>query len=557
MDKYKYHGKSYEGFETLIDPVKKSFRLQKRIFSALLILHTAFFIGVICYTYDDYTIRSSFQWLLCKGISVFFPYTPMSFMEPDGKMIIISAQDIYENSNLSSFAQYYLIQMLINFGCCAIIYLTFPFLLVWARKRSRKLSHKRYLSGANLTSSKKFKKIVRKKKDKVSIPCGKIKIPERVESKHCLMMGVTDSARSTFICQLINHLKKRNDKIIVYDSGGQYLSRFYNPETDFIFNPVDKRTIGWSLINEIDSKQDHDAITSCLLSDIKSPEMKEIAKSVYSGIFSSCIHNKKIKNSDIYKLVSGDFPSISQELKDVKEATEGYRHISDPSSRHAMSVFSIVSQYAKCFEYMTYNDGPFRIKQWLKQPGGIIFVSTDLNSHDKLMPVLTLFLDLLCQRLLALPEQLKHPVYYILDDFVSLKRKNYLLRMLLASASKGGRVFLGCQDFDQIDNLYTRDARHLMVNNCGNHLFFRVTNPLSAKICSEIIGETEFFESGRTLTGTSPQMQKKREPLVFPTDIMNMGINQALVRFSGYDPLMTTFPEKSYKEKVLPLIRKS
>ncbi|MBF0451287.1 MAG: type IV secretion system DNA-binding domain-containing protein [Candidatus Magnetomorum sp.] len=556
MEKFTYRGKSYEGFDTLIDPVKKSFKLQARVFIALLILQTALFIVVTWYSYDEYTIRASTQWLLCKGICSFFPYTPVYFMEPDRTMITISAQEIVYNSQLSTFAKFYLLQMLKTFGYCSVLYICYPFFLVWARKRSRKLSNKRYLSGANLLTSDQFKKIVRKKKDKTSIPCGKIQMPTSVESKHCLMLGVSDSARSTFVCQLIHHLKKRNDKTIIYDSGGQYLSRFYNPETDLIFNPVDKRTVGWSLINEIDSRMDTDAITSCLLSDVNNMEMKEIAKSVFSSIFSACMYRKKIQNADIYRILSGDFPSISKELEDIEEAKEGFRHISEPSSRHAMSVFSTVTQYAKCFEFMTYNDGQFRMKHWLRQPGGMIFVSSDLNAHDKLMPVLTLFLDLLCQRLLSSPEKLSHPVFYILDDFVSLKKKNYLLRMLLASASKGGRVFLGCQDFEQIDQLYTRDTRQMIVNNCGNHLFFRVTNPLSARICSEMIGETEFIESGKTLTGTSHQMQKKREPLIFSTDIMNMPVNQAVVRFSGYDSLMTSFSDNPFKPITVPLMRK-
>jgi len=369
------------------------------------------------------------------------------------------------------------------------------------------------------------------------------------------MMGV-ESARELFVCQLIQHLKKNNQKIIVYDPSGTYLSKFYNPETDYIFNPIDKRTLGWSVINEIESSLDSDAIASCLLSDSSNAEMKANVKSVYSGIFSACIHNKKTRNTDIYDLLCSDFPSISQSLKDIDGAKKGYRHISDPSSRHAMSVFSVVSQYAKCFEYMSYNDGPFKIKQWLKQPGGSIFVSSELNSHDKLTPVLTLFLDLLCQRLLSLSEKLNHSIYYILNDFISLKRKNYLIRMLLASGTKGGKIFLGCKDFDQVDNVYTRDNRHMIVNNCGNYIFFRNPNPLSAKICSEIIGETEFFESGKTLTGTSQQLQKKREPLVFATDFMNMDTAKAVVRFSGYDPLITTFPQNSFIEKTSPFIRK-
>ena len=445
--------------------------------------------------------------------------------------------------------------MLFIFGYCAIIYLTAPLFVMWARKRSRQLSDKLYMSGANLISPKHFNAMVKKKKDKLNIPCGKIRMPVSSESKHCLMMGL-GSARDAFVCQLIHHLKKNNQKTIVYDPSGTYLSRFYNPETDYIFNPIDNRTLGWSLINEIESGLDSDAFTSSLLSDVRNAEIKENVKSIYSGIFAACKKRKKTTNLDIYKLLSEDFKTISQALEDVDDAKEGYRLISDHSSREARSLFSVVSQYTKSFEYLKDNDGSFQTRQWLKQPGGTIFISSDLNSHDKLVPGLTLFIDLLCQRLLTFSEKTTHSVYYILNDFISLKRKNYLLRMLMTSGSKGARIFLGCNDFVQIDDLYTRDYRHMIVNNCGNYIFFKITNPLTAKICSEIIGETEFVESGKTLTGTSQHLQKKREPLVFETDFMNMDTQKAVVRFSGYDPLITSFPKDSFSEKTVPFIRK-
>ena len=556
MDKYKYHGKSYEGFETLAEPVKKSFHYQIRILCAFMIFHFILYISSLVYFYDNYTIRTSFHWLFCKGVSVFFPYAPMLYIQPDGTELIVNAKEISTNQKLSTFANYYLWEMLYLFRNCGIIYLPYLIIIIWARKRSRKLSNKKFVSGANLISSKQFKRKVRKKKDKLNIPCGKVKMPLSSESKHCLMMGI-DSARDIFVCQLIQHLKKNNQKCIVYDPLGNYLSRFYNPETDYIFNPIDTRTLGWTLINEIETEMDIDAITSCLLSDISNAAIKESVKSIYSGIFKACRFKKKDKNMDIYKLLSGDFKSISESMKGIDAAKEGYRHIKDHSSRHAMSVFPVITQYAKCFEYMKKNDGPFNIKKWLKQPGGSIFVSSNLNYHDKLTPVLTLFLDLLCQRLLSFSAKLDHSVYYIFNNFISLKKKNYLMRMLLASELKGGRVFLGCSDFDQIDDVYRQDGRHMIVSNCGNYIFFQITNPVSAKRCSEIIGETEFFESKKQLIGIDKELQKKREPLIFATDFINMDINKAVVRFSGYKPLITTFPNCSFKEKELPFIKKT
>ncbi len=45
-------------------------------------------------------------------------------------------------------------------------------------------------------------------------------------------------------------------KGIVYDNKGEYFAEFFDPEKDMLFNPLDQRSLGWNLFNELCSYPD-------------------------------------------------------------------------------------------------------------------------------------------------------------------------------------------------------------------------------------------------------------------------------------------------------------
>src|SRR5208282_6027389 len=106
--------------------------------------------------------------------------------------------------------------------------------------------------------------------------------------------------------------------------------------------------------------------------------------------------NNLKSNKDIWNAVTAAGKEIAEWLKSTPGGQRGHRYIEDASSKQAMSVFSVMMQYVKAFEFMAMADGDFSIRHWLESDKqGFIFVTNYSDVKDTLKPVLSLFVDLM------------------------------------------------------------------------------------------------------------------------------------------------------------------
>ncbi len=68
--------------------------------------------------------------------------------------------------------------------------------------------------------------------------------------------------------------------------------------------------------------------------------------------------------------------------------------------------------------------------------------------------MLSLFIDFMGRKLLSLDDDENRSIYFILDEFGTLQKMPTIVDILTQARSKGGRVFLGTQDFSKIDEIY-------------------------------------------------------------------------------------------------------
>jgi type IV secretory pathway TraG/TraD family ATPase VirD4 len=76
-------------------------------------------------------------------------------------------------------------------------------------------------------------------------------------------------------------------RVVIYDYKSDYLSKFYRPKKDIIFNPLDARGLEWNLFNEIKTRMDIDAIAASLIPppiSTSDPFWNDAARGVFAGI---------------------------------------------------------------------------------------------------------------------------------------------------------------------------------------------------------------------------------------------------------------------------------
>ena len=189
-------------------------------------------------------------------------------VNPNNKIPFKNYKDVIDhltNNQLytlkENYKKYWLITLLLSLGIS----------LYWNYSQylkdtsiSKKTLHKR---GMQLLSQKQMSLYTKNKPHVLSI--GNINIPTDTECKHILVFGASGSGKSVLLSQFINQIntysQKYNDKrhYIITDVKPEFVGKFAKSD-NYIFCPFDKRSINWSIFNDIDDISDYDTFASIL-----------------------------------------------------------------------------------------------------------------------------------------------------------------------------------------------------------------------------------------------------------------------------------------------------
>ena len=97
-----------------------------------------------------------------------------------------------------------------------------------------------------------IKKIIRTQNGVSDLVFGieQLPLPQRVECQHLLIHGTTGTGKSTVIKELLDHIRRRGERAIIYDKSCNLVSQFYKPQHDWLLNPLDQRGADWSIWRE-------------------------------------------------------------------------------------------------------------------------------------------------------------------------------------------------------------------------------------------------------------------------------------------------------------------
>lgn len=552
--------RTYELFESLNSGIKmgaKMFVILALIFSV---------IHILCFLLLSYVL-----WTPAKSNTVTFyaskyaekvwPGRKLILYEADWKPHRIMASKISNSPKLRTIASAELKNSLYLFLLCGLVHFGQIFFIVLLRKRAKDKSGKNFVRGAKLISTEELLSDFKKNNEKLNLPLGQIKMPESLENRHTLIIGKPGTGKTQCIRPILKRWYEQGRQGIVYDYKGEYFAEFYDPDNDMLFNPLDARSLGWNLFNELVSYPDVDALAASLIPPPISnsdPFWNPAARGVFSGILHYLFQNNLRNNSELWKLLTADAQEIADKLKHTKGGEAGYRYITQnaKNSKQAEGVLAVMMQYTKCFEYMAGNDGDFQITDWLYNGKGIIYITNYADIEETLKPVLSLFVDLVGRKILSMPDDLSRRIMFNLDEFGSLQRLSTIVKLLTKGRSKGACIFLGIQDDGQTEKIYTPLLRKSIDSACGNRITFALSGETVEREARYNIGETEFIETQRSTSvgphdmrdGTSLSEQRKKELLLLPTELSNLPDLTGVVQLRNYDPVISRWEWERAKQ---------
>ena len=245
-----------------------------------------------------------------------------------------------------------------------------------------------------------------------------LRIPRATESSHLLIMGDSGTGKSALIRQILNQLDDRGETAIVYDPALEYTPQFYSPERgDVILNPLDGRSPYWSPGDEL--RHDAEALTlaTSLFPDRanENPFFTEGPRRIFAHLLT--------------------FRPTAEELalwlchdEELDRRVHGtpYASIIDrqaPAQRSGvLAALNMVADTLKLLPRESETSGRWSAISWARDRRGWLFLTSTPETRTRLVPLTSLWLDMLVLRLMNRGQPGHRPVWFVLDELASLQR---------------------------------------------------------------------------------------------------------------------------------------
>lgn len=514
-----------------------------------------FIFGLLVYfkvkPYDAYLIAHS------VGVHLKMQYMGPSFEHtfdaPNGRMAKLKAVDFMKHPErrlglargtkvlVSSVRQSFSISVIIFIVC--VIFLQ-------ARGHAKK-QDKRILGQERFTA-KRLAKHLRKWKKASDFEIAGVPLVKDSEYQHILLAGTTGTGKSLCMQELMDQVRARNERAIVYDIDGAFIPYYYRAERDILLNPLDARSRHWNLWEECQSPSDFDSAAHSLIASPRyhsDPFWIDSARSVFASAAQTLYAKGQCHNRFLLDpLFSKDLRSLAALL--VHTPAEAL--ISDQNEKTALSIKATLATYCKSLTYLQ-DEGPlFSIREWVarEDDDSWLFIASNAQTMDALKPLISLWLNVATKSLLSLPSQQEDDkgrgrLWFFLDELASLHRLPSLGTVLSRGRKYGAAVTAALQDIHQLYTLYGKDEADVLSSLFNTKVFFRCQEPESSQWMSRNMGSVERLEQKESFSygahpmrdGVSMHEARLKEALIKDTEFLSLPDLEAFLKCAGNTPL--------------------
>jgi type IV secretory pathway TraG/TraD family ATPase VirD4 len=433
---------------------------------------------------------------------------------------------IYRNQTLTDLARPSLMTALVVSILGLLV--AIPKDVQWSRSRR----HGRRLKGPELVSARRFNRRTRANGIRFvqmshlpARPLGiqsLLKIPRAIESSHMLVMGDSGTGKSALIRQILQQLEERGETAIVYDPALEYTPQFYTPERgDVILNPIDARSPYWSPGDELRHEAEALTLATSLFPDRanENPFFTEGPRRIFAHLLT-------------FRPTAEELASWLCHDEELDRRVHGtpYASIIDrqaPAQRSGvLAALNMVADTLKLLPRESETTRRWSAVSWAGDRQGWLFLTSTPETRTRLVPLTSLWLDMLVLRLMNRGQPGRRPVWFVLDELASLQRLPQLRTAVTENRKSNNPVVLGFQGRSQLETRYGHDAE-AMLSQPATKIFLRTSEPHAAKWISDTIGEIEIERMRESRSkGKYGQrsfgLERQVEPLVMPSEISGL-----------------------------------
>lgn len=417
----------------------------------------------------------------------------------------------------------------------------------------RKESEDEYISGMTLTDKPAEVNRLLKRNDELSdLRVGDLHMVRMAEVLNFLMHGTIGVGKSTLIRWLLDHIRKRGDRAIIYDSGCTFTETHYKPDTDFILNAHDARCANWHMWGECVDAVDYDNLAASLIpvEGESDPFWVSSSRTIFADL---AIRMSVDPNRSIEKFLKTLLSLSMKSLRGYLANTPSANLVEEKIEKTAISIRSVVTNYAKALRYLQgLDDGskpPFTIREWMTQErydNSWLFISTQARHRKSVRPLISLWVSLATLMLQSMGENSDRRVWFIIDEATSLQRIPELAETLAEARKFGGCFVLGMQNMAQLVHIYGRELAKSIFDLMNTRMYGRSPSAEMAKVVEEELGnqrkrkirEQNSYGLDQVRDGVSLGKDEVNNPIVDYEQVMRLPNLNFYVRLPGEYPVV-------------------
>lgn len=369
------------------------------------------------------------------------------------------------------------------------------------RRRRERALRDRVITGTLVTSEKQLARLTRNKADAHTLAIGTVPIPARLETRHMAMIGTTGSGKTTALRQLLDGIEARGEAALVYDTSGEFIAHYYQPERgDIILNPFDARCAYWSPFAEIAHPADAARIAHQFITETGQHDSDVWLETARILVANMIVALWEEGNGTLPNLLAAFQNKTKDELKAWLKETSSARTFADDADRATGSVLFMLAKAANLIQFLRVENGDgtsFAFRDFIHGldkrtgPRPWIFVPRKEDYFEASKPLLACWLECAASAVLGLPPSRDRRIWFVLDELADLPRVDNLARLLPEGRKFGAAVVLTFQALGQMRHRYGPQIAESMLGCCNTKLFLQTIDSETRQWASQTIGECE------------------------------------------------------------------
>ena len=455
---------------------------------------------------------------------------------------------------------------------------------MYVTRIGKKESENEFISGMTLTDNPaEVNRLLRRNGERSDLRIGDLHMVARAEVMNFLIHGTIGVGKSTLIRWLLNYIRKRGDRAIIYDSGCTFTETHYNPKTDFILNAHDDRCANWQMWGECVDVVDYENMAASLIpvEGESDPFWVSSSRTIWADL---AIRMSTDPDRSIEKFLKTLLSLSMKSLREYLANTPSANLVEEKIEKTAISIRSVVTNYAKALRYLQGLDEAkrpaFTIREWMTSEAhdnSWLFISTQARHRKSVRPLISMWVSLATLYLQSMGENADRRVWFIYDEIPSLQKIPDLPETLAEGRKFGGCFVLGAQNMAQLIHIYGREMGKSIFDLLNTRLYGRSPSAEMAKVVEEELGnqrrkearEQNSYGLDQVRDGVSIGKDRVKEPIVDYDDIMTLPNLSFYVRLPGEYPvtrlklkykklkkIQPAFIERDFRDALSPELEK-